>query len=252
MWIPNTAIFRYNCGMTSTDNITDNQQQDTPRQSAPSGADFSLSIEEAAVMFERADVARSPRTISRYCENGYLDCTKMETDRNVKYLISSASAQRRIKELQSIIAATRTSPVVDTTSHNLNQQDTSNYHDTTRHDESFDDIEQKLKQLTSENQDLKVENRDLKGSIERDKIYIERIEKQNDSLFDIVHSLNDKFFATMNMMSRMLQAPQTRAAPSAESEPLDVPHHTPPPAVQPAEHSPVTTPDDIPLSLNQS
>jgi hypothetical protein len=96
-------------------------------------------------------------------------------------------------------------------------------------------------------------NRDLKGSIERDKIYIERIEKQNDSLFEIVSSLNDKFFATMTMMSKLLQPPKANAAPALEPEPLDVPRHVPESAaVPPAPFSEATTRDENTLSLNQS
>jgi len=46
---------------------------DLSRQDATSpDNEFSLSVEDAAALYERADLGRTPRTIQRYCENEHL------------------------------------------------------------------------------------------------------------------------------------------------------------------------------------
>ena len=52
---------------------------------------YSLTIEEACQLFDQAGVPRRPRTISRFCALGDLDCIRVETEKNFKYLIDPKS-----------------------------------------------------------------------------------------------------------------------------------------------------------------
>src|SRR4051794_30568783 len=63
---------------------------------------YVLTIEEAAQLFAEAGVPRSPRTITRFCAQGDLDCLRVETEKNFKYLIDQNSVEKRIVQLQQI------------------------------------------------------------------------------------------------------------------------------------------------------
>jgi hypothetical protein len=60
------------------------------RQVSPDGqtgldtSRFSLTIDEASQLFADAGVPRSPRTITRFCQLGDLECLRVETEKNFK------------------------------------------------------------------------------------------------------------------------------------------------------------------------
>ena len=115
--------------------------------------DYSLSVEEASALCFEAGVPRSPRTLMRYCAHGHLDCSKVDTERNEKYLISRSSLERRIQELLQVATTGHVESQRDTTRHDAPSRDTS------RSDEQSVELAEKVKQLEAENLDLKITNK---------------------------------------------------------------------------------------------
>jgi hypothetical protein len=69
--------------------------------------EYSLSIEDVAELYARADLRRTPRTIQRYCANGHLVSRRLETPFGAeKYLITAASVAVHIAYLKEVQAAT--------------------------------------------------------------------------------------------------------------------------------------------------
>jgi len=74
---------------------------DQPRPVATSpDNDYTLSIEDAVAVYERAGLPRTPRTIQRYCGNGHLDCRRVEIPYGEKYLITPASVAKHIAYIE--------------------------------------------------------------------------------------------------------------------------------------------------------
>jgi hypothetical protein len=80
---------------------------DQPRHAAASSdTDYTLSIDEAAALYERAGLPRTLRSIQRYCAKGHLDARRIETAFGEKYLISPASVVRHIAYIEEVRQAT--------------------------------------------------------------------------------------------------------------------------------------------------
>src|SRR3982751_255912 len=73
---------------------------DQPRPAATSPDDYTLTIEDAVALYERAGLPRTPRTIQRYCGNGHLDCRRVEIPYGEKYLITPASVAKHIAYIE--------------------------------------------------------------------------------------------------------------------------------------------------------
>jgi hypothetical protein len=71
-----------------------------------SDTDYSLSIDEAAVLYERAGLPRTLRSIQRYCAKGHLDARRIETAYGEKYLIAPDSVIRHIAYIEEVRQAT--------------------------------------------------------------------------------------------------------------------------------------------------
>ena len=70
---------------------------DLSRQGATTpDSEFTLTIDDALVRYDRAGLPRTPRSLQRYCASGHLDCRRVETPFGEKYLISPASVSRHI------------------------------------------------------------------------------------------------------------------------------------------------------------
>jgi len=117
--------------------------------------DDSITVEQASALFSDAGVPRSPRTVMRYCAHGHLDCRKIDTERNEKYLVSQESLDRRINELLQVNASTARH---DTSERDTTRRD-STQRDTSRNDEDNQGLEGRVKELEAENLDLKITNR---------------------------------------------------------------------------------------------
>jgi hypothetical protein len=73
---------------------------DQPRPAATSPDGYTLSIEDAVALYERAGLPRTPRTIQRYCANGHLDCRRVEIPYGEKYLITPVSVAKHIAYIE--------------------------------------------------------------------------------------------------------------------------------------------------------
>jgi hypothetical protein len=84
--------------MSTGDNLSDQ-----PRPVA-TGRDsrYSLTVEEAGVLYEKAGHPRTPRTIQRYCATGHLDSTKIDPAVNDKYLIDPVSLSRHVAQIEEL------------------------------------------------------------------------------------------------------------------------------------------------------
>jgi hypothetical protein len=65
-------------------------------------SDFTLSIEDAAVLYERAGHPRTSRSIQRYCAKGHLDYHRMETPFGEKFLITPESVMKHIAYIEEV------------------------------------------------------------------------------------------------------------------------------------------------------
>src|ERR1700739_775547 len=65
-------------------------------------SDFTLSIDEASVLYERAGHPRTPRSIQRYCAKGHLEYRRIETQFGEKYLITPESVMKHIAYIEAV------------------------------------------------------------------------------------------------------------------------------------------------------
>jgi hypothetical protein len=65
-------------------------------------SDFTLSIEEAATLYERAGHPRTARSIQRYCAKGHLEYRRLETPFGEKFLITPASVTKHIAYIEEV------------------------------------------------------------------------------------------------------------------------------------------------------
>jgi hypothetical protein len=65
-------------------------------------SDFTLSIEDAATLYENAGHPRTPRSIQRYCAKGHLEYRRMETPFGEKFLIAPDSVMKHIAYIEEI------------------------------------------------------------------------------------------------------------------------------------------------------
>src|SRR5689334_18551467 len=76
---------------------------DQPRPVATSpDTEYTLSIDNALALYERAGLPRTPRTIQRYCAKAHLDCRRIETSYGEKYLITPASVAKHIAYIEEV------------------------------------------------------------------------------------------------------------------------------------------------------
>ena len=123
----------------------------------PDMSGYTITADEASLLFRDAGVARSPRTVIRYCMQKHLDCIKVDTDRNEKYLIAHDSVQARIQELQQMVTTSHVASQPDISRHDETQRDTAR-HDQTDQEERKK-LEAEIEVLKRENFDLKITNR---------------------------------------------------------------------------------------------
>jgi hypothetical protein len=138
-------------------------QQDVSRHDN-NASQYTLSVEEASQLFQNAGIPRSPRTVIRYCSLKHLDCIKVDTERNEKYLVSPASVQARIEELQQVMATSHVAQSPNSTRLNETQPDVSGTNQTipqTINGEYTKQLESRVGELEHENEELKYKNRDL-------------------------------------------------------------------------------------------
>jgi hypothetical protein len=80
---------------------------DQPRPAAASRDEYSLTIDDAAALYERAGHPRIVRTLQRYCAKGHLDCIRQETQFGDRFLVTPASVARHIAQIAELASASR-------------------------------------------------------------------------------------------------------------------------------------------------
>jgi len=65
-------------------------------------SDYTLTIDDALLRYDRAGHPRTPRSIQRYCAKGHLDCRRSETPFGEKYLITPASVAKHIAYIEEV------------------------------------------------------------------------------------------------------------------------------------------------------
>lgn len=93
-------------------------------------SEYTLTIEDAALLYERAGLPRTPRSIQRYCVKEHLDARRIETPYGEKYLITPASVMKHIAYIEEVrqVATGRDVPRHAATSRD-NQETNANPHD---------------------------------------------------------------------------------------------------------------------------
>lgn len=135
----------------------------TDGETSPDTTRHVLTIEEAARLFAEGHVPRSPRTIARFCQLGDLDCIRVETEKNFKYLIDPSSVEKRIKELQQALHFSSKTHQ-DMSGHvetiNETQPDMSRHdgqaRETEARDEKAEYLARRVEELENENVHLKI------------------------------------------------------------------------------------------------
>ena len=174
---------------------------------------YHLTIEEASQLFADAGVPRSQRTITRFCQLGDLDCLRVETEKNFKWLVDENSASKRIEELKQAVNFTK-KPYQDMSSHVETISETQP--DMSRHDEHTSELDK----VDTE----KVYLRTQVDELETEVMHL-RIEKAaKEQVINQMASERKEFISGMNDMSyklgeataklQMLEAPRPETAAS--------------------------------------
>jgi hypothetical protein len=136
----------------------DTDQLDVSRQQTDTSI-YGLSVEDASALFIQAGVPRSPRTVIRYCANKHLDCVKVDTERNEKYLVSETSVRSRIDELRQIMVTSHVAPRPVISGYGESRPDVSRPDET--YGEKVQELEKEVATLKTERDRLELEKRDL-------------------------------------------------------------------------------------------
>jgi hypothetical protein len=148
---------------------------DQPRQVATSpDTDYSLSIDDALALYERAGLPRTPRTVQRYCAKAHLDCRRIDTSYGEKFLITPSSVAKHIAYIEEVRQATTSrdfSRPVATSRDNPAPRDEDQRQPPTGRDErrqaatDADPMSLRVGGLERENELLRSENGFLRGQV---------------------------------------------------------------------------------------
>ena len=107
--------------------------------------DFSLSLEDVALLYQRAGHPRTLRSLQRYCASGHLDARKIATMLGDKYLVTPQSVTRHIAQIVEfsqldLVATGRdmSRPVATGTSNAPTSNDRATYDDRPRQPGTYD------------------------------------------------------------------------------------------------------------------
>ena len=189
----------------------------TAGETSPDTSRYSLTIDEASRLFTEAGVPRAPRSITRFCQLGELDCIRVDTEKNFKYLIDQHSVEKRILQLkQALHFTSKTSQ--DMSRHVEQNNETSL--DTTRHDDNQRETEQ-----PDENVDVLIERiQDLEGELLNARIDNAAKEK---FITQLATERKD-FMSQITDMSYQLGAAQTKLQQLEAPRPQPEGSHVPP------------------------
>jgi ATP-dependent Lon protease len=180
-------------------------------ETQPDTSRYRLTIEEASQLFAAAGVPRSARTITRFCQLGDLDCLRVETEKNFKWLVDEASAEKRIEALKQAITFSK-KHYQDMSSHVETINETQP--DMSRHDDHV----QSVAEIDTEKEYLRTQVNELE-----DEIMHLRIEKSaKDQVITQMANERKEFISQMNDISFKLGEATTKLqmleAPRPETE----------------------------------
>lgn len=171
----------------------DTSHVSTGDETSPDMARYVLTIEEASRLFAEGGVPRSPRTVTRFCKMGDLECIRVDTEKNYKYLIDPNSVERRIKQLQQAHQfSNKTYPDMSSyvETNNETQPDMSRHdeqaHETPAHNKEAAYLAQRVEELENENIHLKISK------------------AANEQVINQLHSERKEYIAQMKDMSFQL------------------------------------------------
>lgn len=104
---------RFNCdlGITGPGGGAPRYHQAMPDDQArlvatSNDSEFTLSIDDALLLYAEAGIPRTPRSIQRYCAKEHLSSRRIETEFGEKYLITRASVEKHIAYIKEVTPAT--------------------------------------------------------------------------------------------------------------------------------------------------
>lgn len=68
---------------------------------------YTLTVEEAAALYEQAGHSRTMRAIQKYCARGDLDCIREQTTYGERFRITPASVTRHVEQIEQLSQANR-------------------------------------------------------------------------------------------------------------------------------------------------
>lgn len=169
----------------------------------------------------------------RYCSQGHLDCIKVDTGQNEKYLIRPESIDRRIQELQQIAKSRHVPTRRDESGRDSSPHDT----DELGNDDSRKQ-RQKIEALEAELLDLQIANR-AKGQ------FIEQLKSERAIFLDEIAKQSRQIGQLETRLALQAGTPSNKLAETS-SRALDAPAIDARQAPHPSETS--TTADRLPSS----
>ena len=172
--------------MENTDDLP--QSGDMSRHDAPERdtSRHTLTIKQAAHLFEEYGVPRSPRSVQRFCEQNHLDCIRVQGDKTERYFIDPRSVGRYAEELKQLDHLSQLGS--DVSRHNASQRDTS------RHDapaptativlEPADKTDRETEQLRDQLDIVKKENVQLRIDLGARVFFIEKMGEERQGFIE--------------------------------------------------------------------
>jgi hypothetical protein len=180
-------------------------------ETQPDTSRYRLTIEEASQLFAAAGVPRSARTITRFCQLGDLDCLRVETEKNFKWLVDEASAEKRIEALKQAITFSK-KQYQDMSNHVETNNETQP--DMSRHDE----YTQKVAEVDTEKEYLRSHVEELENEL----LHLRIDKSAKEQVITQMASERKEFISQMNDISFKLGEATTKLqmleAPRPETE----------------------------------
>lgn len=156
---------------------------------------YTLTVEEAAALYEAAGHARTMRAIQKYCFRGDLSAIREQTTYGERYRITPASVARHIEQIEQLSQAhrreqTRTAAAVRTTEivSEGDKSDGASVREQPRPDAANDRY---VTQLESENAFLRAQNDKKDQQLERRDLQIEAMIQRDQETNFLIKRLSD-------------------------------------------------------------
>ena len=110
-----------------TDDMGSTSPDQTRQGATTDDREYSLTIDEVADLYAKADHPCTHRTVQRYCAKGHLDARKVPTSTGDRYLVAPYSVSRHIAQLNEIRAFTQQTTAHDRPRQNATDPDLSRH-----------------------------------------------------------------------------------------------------------------------------